>query len=320
MTNKQKETSKKNSNQTAKPLLRSREDRVLWGVAGGLAEQIGVDAIWVRIGFVVAALLGGFGVLAYPVMAVIMPEDDGSGQPVEGGYGSRLAKVLLVGVLIVAALALAAGLAAVSAWATATGHGAIVGAVVIGVGLVIAVTAFTGQTRRIGGPLLAVALVLGLPAGAVAAADVSIDESIGQRTYTPKVVADIPADGYELGTGQLVVDLRELPWSPGSTVAVSTDSGLGQTIVSVPPNVCVDAHATAKGGELLVAGEQSDGVDPEIDQGEPGGNAPRLNLDAETQFGQLIVTDQDPDRVSDSGFDYDHNQFEKDAQRKACAR
>ena len=320
MTDKAKDTRKKNDNQPSRPLLRSRDDRVLWGVAGGLAEQIGVDAIWVRIGFVVAALLGGFGLLAYPVMAVIMPEDDGTGQPVDDGYAKRFASVLLVVVLLVAGLGLAAVLATASVWATATGHGAVVGAIVIAAGVAIAATAFAGQTRRIGGPLLALALVLGLPAGAVAAADVSIDESIGQREYTPTVVADIPADGYELGTGQLVVDLRELPWSPGSSVEVSTETGLGQTIVSVPPNVCVVAHASAKGGELLVAGEQSDGVDPEIDQSQPPGKAPRLKLDAEMQFGQLIVTDQDPDAVTEGGFDYDHNQVEKDAQREVCAR
>ena len=320
MTNTKKQTSKKDSNQGSKPLLRSRDDRVIVGVAGGLAEQIGVDAIWVRIGFVVAALTGGLGLIAYPALAVIMPEDDGTGQPVDEGYGPRLARVLLVCVLIAAALVVSAGLAALAAWATATGHGVVVGGVVIAVGLVIAATAFAGEARRIGAPLLGVALVLGLPAAAIAAADVQIDESVGQREYTPKTVADIPSDGYELGTGQLVVDLRELPWSPGSEVDLSTEVGLGQTIVSVPPNVCVDAHASAKGGELLVRGEQSDGVDPEIDQSQPGGNAPRLNLDAEMQFGQLVVSDQDPDEVNDHGFDYDRRQAEKDSQREACGR
>jgi phage shock protein PspC (stress-responsive transcriptional regulator) len=319
MTKTQKDTRKKDSKQAStRPLLRSRDDRMICGVAGGLAEQIGVDVILVRLGFVVAAVIGGLGLLAYPVMAVVMPEDDGTGQPVDEGYGPRLARVLLVCALIAAALVIGAGLAAVSAWATATGHGAVVGAVVIGVGLVIAATAFAGEARRIGGPLLAVALVLGLPAGAVAAADVRFDESVGQREYRPATVADIPSGGYELGTGQLIVDLRDIPWAAGRQVDLSTDLGLGQTIVSVPPNVCVDGHTSAKGGELLVRGEQSDGVDPEVDLPQPRGNAPRLNLDAKVQFGQLIVTDQDPDQISDRGFDYDHNQFAKTSQREAC--
>lgn len=320
MTNKQKDTPKKDKNQASKPLLRSRDDRMIWGVAGGLAEQIGVNAILVRIGFVVVALFGGLGLLAYPALAVVMPEDDGTGQPVDDGYGKRLAQVLLVVALIGAALVIGAGLAAVSAWATATGHGAVVGAVVIAVGLAIAATSFAGQARRIGGPLLAVALVMGLPAGAIAASNVRFDESVGQREYTPHAVSDIPDGGYELGTGQLIVDLRDLPWAAGSKVDVKTELGLGQTIISVPSTVCVTGHASAKGGELLVRGEQSDGVDPAIDQSQPQGNVPRLNLDAEVQFGQLIVTDEDPNRISDRGFDYDHNQAEKASQREACGR
>ena len=319
MTDKAKDTRKKNENQASRPLIRSREDRVIWGVAGGLADQIGVGAGWVRLGFVVAAFLGGFGLLAYAVMAVLMPEDDGTGKPVEEGYGPRIGRVLLAVLIVGAALVVCGGLAAVSVWATATGHGEIVGAVVILVGLAIAATAFAGETRRIGAPLLVLALALGLPAGAIAAADVHIDGSVGQREYTPKAVAEIPADGYELGTGQLVVDLRQIAWKRGTAVDLDAELGFGQMIVSVPPSVCVDAEATGKGGELLVAGEQSNGIDPEVDSGQPAGRAPRLNLDAGIQFGQLIVTDQDPDEISEGGFDYDHNQFEKDSQRQVCA-
>lgn len=42
-----------------------REGRVLGGVAAGIAEEIGVDAIWVRLAFVVLTTAGGFGVVAY---------------------------------------------------------------------------------------------------------------------------------------------------------------------------------------------------------------------------------------------------------------
>ncbi|MGH2555251.1 MAG: ATP-binding protein [Actinomycetota bacterium] len=44
---------------------RSTTDRVVAGVAGGLAERIGVDAILVRLAFVVLSFAGGFGVAAY---------------------------------------------------------------------------------------------------------------------------------------------------------------------------------------------------------------------------------------------------------------
>lgn len=44
---------------------RSRNDRVIGGVAGGLAHRLGVDATVPRLAFLVLALAGGFGVLAY---------------------------------------------------------------------------------------------------------------------------------------------------------------------------------------------------------------------------------------------------------------
>src|SRR5690348_1446696 len=65
-----------------RPLLRSKHDRWLWGVAGGLAEHIGFNATLVRIAFVVSSFFGGAGILAYLVLAVALPEDDGTGQPV----------------------------------------------------------------------------------------------------------------------------------------------------------------------------------------------------------------------------------------------
>ena len=301
-------------------LLRSRDDRVLWGVAGGLAEHLGFNALLVRIAFVVITLFGGAGVLAYLVLAVALPEDDGSGNPVDESVWARLGKVALVCVLVAIGLCAAVGLAAASAWLTATGHGTVIAAVVIAVGIALVAVAFANVRRRVTPALLTLALVLGIPAGAIAAADIDIDSSVGERTYTPTVVADIPADGYELGTGQLIVDLRQLPWAKGQTIPVSAHLGIGQMIVSVPKRVCIDGHATGKGGELVVAGDASHGIDPDVDQGSPTSQAPRLDLDADIQFGQVIVTDEDPDEIDSRGIDYDHHSKELDEQRLVCGR
>ena len=141
------------------------------------------------------------------------------------------------------------GLAVVSAWVTATGHGTVIAIAVIVFGLGLVAAAFAGDIRRRIVPLLVVAgIVLGTPAAAVAAADIHIDESIGERTYTPTVTADIPADGYKLGTGQLIVDLRRLPWKNGQTISASAHLGIGQMIVSVPANVCIDRRCAREGG------------------------------------------------------------------------
>jgi phage shock protein PspC (stress-responsive transcriptional regulator) len=302
-------------------LLRSRENRVLWGVAGGIAEHIGVSSLLVRVAFVVISLFGGAGVLAYLVLAVALPEDDGTGQPVPESVWARLGKVFLVCILVALGLGVAAFLALVSAWTTATGHGTIVAAVVIALGVGIAAAAFASDVRRRVTPwLLITALVLGIPAGAIAAADINIDGSIGQRTYTPTVPADIPADGYKLGTGQLNVDLRNLPWKPGQTVEASAHLGIGQMIISAPSNVCVIGHATGKAGELVVAGQVSHGIDPDVSLGSPTTNAPRLLLDADIQLGQMVVTDQDPQRIEDFGADYDHHYEQEKRQRQVCGR
>lgn len=60
-----------------RPLRRSRSDRMVAGVCGGLAAWLGWDSTLVRVVFALTALFtGGFpGVLAYLVLWVVMPEE-----------------------------------------------------------------------------------------------------------------------------------------------------------------------------------------------------------------------------------------------------
>jgi phage shock protein PspC (stress-responsive transcriptional regulator) len=306
-----------------RPLLRSKDERMVFGVAGGLAEHLNIDVTLVRIGLVIAALFGGVGILAYLVLAVALPQNDGTGKPVEESLSSRFGRVFLVVILAAIGICVACVLAVMSAWTAATGHGTAIAAIVIGFGALIAAVAFLGDLRRKAAPwLIGAALLLAVPAGAVAAADIEIDESIGEREYTPTTVADVDEDGYELGTGQLIVDLRNLPWKAGETIPVAADLGLGQMIVSVPPEVCVKAHATAKAGDLVVAGDRSDGWHADVDQGSPTTDAPTLELDASVQFGQIVVTDEDPvefERHRGPDDDYDQKEMEE-AQERVCGR
>ncbi len=57
-----------------KKLYRSRNDRYIAGVCGGLAEYFGIDPTIVRIVFILAALIGGPGVILYIILALVMPE------------------------------------------------------------------------------------------------------------------------------------------------------------------------------------------------------------------------------------------------------
>lgn len=59
-------------------LERSNTNRVVSGVCGGIAEYLAVDATLVRVAFVVMAVFGGVGVLAYIVLLILMPQP---GQP-----------------------------------------------------------------------------------------------------------------------------------------------------------------------------------------------------------------------------------------------
>ena len=54
-------------------LTRSRSQKMLGGVAGGLAEHTGVDAVLWRVLFVALAVCGGSGVLAYGLLWLLMP-------------------------------------------------------------------------------------------------------------------------------------------------------------------------------------------------------------------------------------------------------
>ena len=56
-----------------KKLYKSQGDRKLCGVCGGLGEFFGIDASLIRLGWIVFCLLGGSGVLAYIICALIIP-------------------------------------------------------------------------------------------------------------------------------------------------------------------------------------------------------------------------------------------------------
>jgi phage shock protein C len=57
-----------------KRLTRSNTDRKLAGVCAGIAAYFDIDPTVVRIGWVLFCLLGGSGVLAYILCALLMPE------------------------------------------------------------------------------------------------------------------------------------------------------------------------------------------------------------------------------------------------------
>ncbi|AEH60032.1 phage shock protein C, PspC [Methanosalsum zhilinae DSM 4017] len=58
-----------------KKLTRSRDDRMIAGVCGGLGKYFDIDSTVVRLIFIVAILIDGLGILIYIAMAIIVPEE-----------------------------------------------------------------------------------------------------------------------------------------------------------------------------------------------------------------------------------------------------
>lgn len=58
-----------------KKLRRSRHDRVLGGVCGGIAQYFGIDVVAVRIIMVVLLLVGSFGFWLYLILWLVVPSE-----------------------------------------------------------------------------------------------------------------------------------------------------------------------------------------------------------------------------------------------------
>jgi phage shock protein C len=56
-------------------LYRSRDNRMLAGVCGGLAEYFNLDVTLIRVLFVLLAVLGGSGLVIYVAMWIIVPKE-----------------------------------------------------------------------------------------------------------------------------------------------------------------------------------------------------------------------------------------------------
>jgi phage shock protein C len=59
-----------------KRLTKSKTERKIFGVCGGLAEYFGIDPTLVRLAFVILALFNGIGLVIYIILAVIMPSEE----------------------------------------------------------------------------------------------------------------------------------------------------------------------------------------------------------------------------------------------------
>ena len=195
-------------------LRRSRTDKILGGVSGGLAEYSGIDALLWRVGFVALTLAGGAGVVVYLLLWLLMP----AGPPAYGppGYGVPAEQQVKapagprspVPGLTIAALLIVVGVLALitrfSAWDVPPRG--FVGAALLVVGLGLVTAAFTGGRTARGG-LIALGIVLSLALVTVSTLPWNgVRGGVGDRTYRPATAADV-RDVYRGGVGDVTVDL-----------------------------------------------------------------------------------------------------------------
>jgi signal transduction histidine kinase len=100
------------STETGRPtrrLSRSRSDRLVGGVCGGLARATGIDALVVRVAVVALTVAGGTGALLYVVAWLLLPEDGSErslAQAAATDRGTDLGEVLAIGSIVLGVILL----------------------------------------------------------------------------------------------------------------------------------------------------------------------------------------------------------------------
>jgi phage shock protein PspC (stress-responsive transcriptional regulator) len=244
------------------------------GLLAVAALALGVLPHWVwgpQLGLLVVA-----GVIVYLLLRVV--RDDGT------SHLSHLAARVAIGVVL---LALAAGGFAAAAAGSALGGGIAIAGLIIACGIGLVGGAFRGGARW----LIAPALVLALPLGAVAATDLDVRGTWGDRTFRPVDVAQL-SGGYEMGVGTMRVDLRDLQLPPGQT-DLRLHIGLGEIQVLVPNDLCVTTDAKLGVGAVNTGDGEQGGVDIDVaERRHVAPTIPHLHLDSDIGVGAIHVGDR----------------------------
>jgi Cell wall-active antibiotics response 4TMS YvqF len=216
-----------------------------------------------------------------PIPPVEPAPPAGSG-PVADRHGPARATVLVGALLVLVGIGWLLDAAGVEVpWR------AVLPAALIAVGLACVAGAFRGRQHAlmVVGVVLTVALSL-----AVAAnwdLDVPLAGGIGDHTEQPRTPADLTE--YELGIGNLLVDLRQLQ-VPGGTTTVEARVGIGELVVELPDGVPAEVVASSGLGEVDVAGDREGGIASRVDAGfDLDGGDRRLVLDVRVGLGQVRV-------------------------------
>jgi phage shock protein PspC (stress-responsive transcriptional regulator) len=290
-------------NGAAKRLERSRSDRMVAGVCGGLARYFDIHPAFYRVGFVVLTLLGGAGILIYAAAALVIPDEGKEDSVATAALRNRRDRPWpLIGLALVG-VALASLLSRATLWP----HGDAWALLLVAGVVILWITRHSNRvatddasalaaedSRRIRRVFKGLAIAAGtivaltLVAAAIFAAifHVHVGHGIGERSYVVAGTQDLHRN-YRLGIGDMTVDLRNVRFQNGET-HVGTRVDVGNLRVVVPEGVAMRVHGDAQLGQVEVLGRTADGrnVDKNIDQG----GQRVLVLDAHVGVGKVTVT------------------------------
>src|SRR5262249_21591003 len=262
-------------NGNVKRLERSRSDRMVAGVAGGLARYFDIHPAVYRVGFVVLTLLGGAGIIIYLALALGIPDEGQEDSYATAALRNRRERPWPLIGLALLAIAGAVLLSHATLWP----HGdawiplLIAGAAILWItrhGTKAApttdATALAAEdSRRMRRVFKGIAIALGtlialfFVTAAVFAAifHVHFGNGAGHRDYVVAHKQDLRSS-YKLGIGDMKVDLSNVQLPPGET-SVSTRVDVGNLRVIVPNGVALRIDGEAQLGQVQMLGKTADG-------------------------------------------------------------
>ena len=282
-------------------LQRSRSDRKVAGVSGGLAQYFEIHPAVFRVGFVVLTLLGGAGILLYAAAALVMPDEGNHDSFATAALRDRrdrpwpligLGFLAVAGALLLSRVSLSlnggswflflvAGV--VILWITRQPAAKRTASTASTLDVVVADPAVSPtelakkdsrRMRRLAKWLLITVatlfvLVLIAVAAFFAVFDVQLGNGVGDRDVAITSVEGLPSN-YDLGIGSLNLDLRQLKVPVGET-HISANVDVGDLRVLTPAGVALRVHGSAELGEVdLPNGIGGDGRNVESNLVETG--------------------------------------------------
>lgn len=286
----------------SKRLQRSRSDRMVAGVSGGLARYFEIHPAVFRVGFVVLTLIGGAGILIYAAAALVMPDEGKVDSVASAALRDRRDRpwpVIGLGLLAIAGAALASR---VTLWP----HGDAWFLFLLAGALILWVTRHPAADSTVEGKelaardssrigrifgALAVAIASLIVVGAVAVGvflavfDVHFGDGTGERKVSVRNTAELK-DEYLLGIGKLHVDLTGVTFPVGET-HLNARVDVGDLRLTVPEDVAVRVHGTARVGEVTILERNDNGHHAVVDLVETGERV--LVIDAHVGLGAVNV-------------------------------